>query len=43
MSVGDPPIAVPSETEANNPTSRSVLDDQQRIADRLTVLERTTP
>ena len=42
MSVGDPPIAVPSDTEYNNPTSRSVLDDQQRIAERLTVLERTT-
>jgi hypothetical protein len=42
MSVGDPPIAVPSDDEYNNPTPRSVLDDQQRVADRLTVLERAT-
>lgn len=43
MSVGDPPIPVDSDTESNNPTPRSVLDDQQRVADRLTVLERATP
>lgn len=36
------PISVPSDTESNNPTPRSVLDDQQRAEDRLTVLERTT-
>ena len=42
MSVGDPPIAVPNDTESNNPTPQSVLDDQKRVADRLTVLERAT-
>lgn len=42
MSVGDAPIPVPSETESNNPTPQSVLDDQRRVADRLTVLERAT-
>lgn len=43
MGLGDPPTAVENDAEYNNPTSRSILDDQRRIADRLVVLERIIP
>lgn len=43
MGLGDPPTPVPNDAEYNNPTSRTVLDDQRRIQDRLVVLERVLP
>lgn len=40
MGIGDPATPVDSTTEVNNPTPRAVIDQQKRIGDRLTVLER---
>lgn len=41
MGIGDPAIPVDSDTPVNNPTPQAVVDTQNRIDNRLKVLERT--
>lgn len=41
MGIGDPPVPVASDVEANNPVPRAEIDKQAQIDRRLTVVERS--